>query len=138
MMKSRHSLGHATRLALGTLAALALLTAATACASTTPITSDEFVPGWQAHAKPMINMGMAFRLDKDKWRVPAILPPGRYVLVRRTGDKAEVIDGYQFEVRSGELSDTYLFLTPGQGDVEAVPLQDVPALQKRLGSRSMQ
>jgi hypothetical protein len=86
----------------------------------------------------MINMGPAPQLDKTKWRVPAILPAGRYVVVRRTGDTAEVIDGYQFEVKQGQIGDIYLFLRPGESDVEAVRLEDVPAVQKRLGVSSMQ
>ena len=133
-MKNRHSIGHATRVALGALAAVALLTAATACASTTPVTSDQFAPGWQSHARALINMGPAPQLSRNKWFVPPILPVGRYVVVKRDGDKAEVVDGSQFEVKPGAFADIYLFLPPGLGNVEAVPLADVPALARLLGA----
>jgi hypothetical protein len=132
-VKNRPSIGHATRVAIGTLAALALLTAATACASSTPLTSDQFAPGWQAHARPLVNMGPAPQLDRTKWFVPSLLPSGRYVVVQRNGNKAEVIDGYQFEVKTGQIADLYLFMRPGQGNVEALPLADVPALSKPPG-----
>ena len=125
-MKSLHATSHTTRIVLGTAAALALLAATSACASTTPVTSDQFAPGWQAHARPLINMGVARVPDRTKWYVPAMLPRGDYVLVQRHGDKAEVINGYQFTVRPGN-ADMYLFLTPGYGDVEALPVAYLPA-----------
>ena len=127
-MKSLHATSHGTRLVLGTLAALALLAAASAAASSTPITSDQFAPGWQAHARSLIPMGSTRLVDRDKWYVPAILPRGNYVLVTRTGDKAELIDGYRFTVGFGNV-DQYLFLTPGYSDVQALPIDDVPALK---------
>jgi hypothetical protein len=138
IVNNRHPIGHAARVALGTLAALALLTAATACATPTPLTSDQFAPGWQAHARALINMGPAPQLDRTKWFVPPILPTGRYVVVQRSGDKAEVIDGYQFEVKSGQVADIYLFLRAGQGNVEVVPLSDVPTMAKALGVGAVQ
>ena len=73
-------------------------------------------------------MGMARIVDRDKWYVPAILPRGEYVLVQRTGDKAELIDGYRFTVKGGN-ADQYLYLMPGYGNVEAVPVADVPTLK---------
>jgi hypothetical protein len=127
-MKSLHAPYHVTFLVLGTLAALALLAATSAAAAATPVTSDAFAPGWQAHAKPLIHLGMSRLPGRDKWYVPAILPRGEYVLVKRTGDKAEVIDGYRFTVSTGN-SNQYMFLTPGYGDVEAVPVADVPSLK---------
>ena len=126
-MTSLHATPHTARIVLGTLAALALLAATSAAASSTPVTSDQFAPGWQAHARPLINMGMARMGDRTKWYVPALLPRGEYVLVKRDGDKAEVIDGHQFTVRGGSNGDQYLFLTPGYSNVEALPLADVPA-----------
>jgi hypothetical protein len=131
-MKSLHASHQVTILVLGTLAALVLLAATSAAAASTPLTSDQFAPGWQAHAKPLLNMGMSRVVDKDKWYVPAILPRGEYVLVRREGDKAEVIDGYRFTVRAGN-SDQYLLLDPGYGEVEAVPVADIPTLKPGPG-----
>ncbi len=131
-MQSRHSPRHSTRVLLGTLAALVLLTAATACATATPpVTSATFSPGWQAHAKPLFNMGPAHDASHDRWYVPGNLPVGQYVVVQRDGANATLIDGHSFEVRAGEIVDTYLFLDPGYHDVEAVPITDIPSLQKR-------
>ena len=120
---------HAVRVVLGTLAVLSLLAAMSAAAASTPVTSDQFAPGWQAHARPLISMGPSrFAADRDRYYVPGILPRGNYVLVKRTGDKAELIDGYRFTVTSANV-DQYLYLRPGQGDVQALPVEDVPALK---------
>jgi hypothetical protein len=127
-MNSLHATSHTARIVLGTLTALVLMAAMSAAAASTPITSDQFAPGWQEHARPLINMGMTRVVDRDKWRVPGILPRGEYVLVRRNGDKAEVIDGYRFRVDGGFV-EQYLYLVPGSGDVEALPIADVPALK---------
>ena len=127
-MKSLHATAHGTRLVLGTLAALALLAATSAAASSTPITSDQFAPGWQAHARSLIPLGPTGIVDRDKWYVPSILPRGNYVLVTRTGDKAELIEGYRFTVGHGNV-DQYLYLTPGYSDVQALPIGDVPTLK---------
>ena len=127
-MNSLHATPHNARLVLGTLAVLALLAAMSAAAASTPLSSDQFAPGWQDHARPLYNVGKAQVVDRDKWYVPAILPRGEYVLVQRTGDKAEVIDGYRFTVKGGN-ADTYLYLTPGYGNVEALPVADVPQLK---------
>jgi hypothetical protein len=131
IMKSLHALPHATRIVFGALAAVVLLAATSAAAfASEPITSEHFAPGWQDHARSLINMGVAIRVDRTKWYVPDMLPRGEYVLVQRTGDKAEVIDGYRFKVRAGATEKTYLFLTPGYGDVQALPVADVPALNQ--------
>ena len=129
-----HAHPHATRVLLLSVAALALLAAmsAAAAAASEPVTSDSFAPGWQAHARPLINMGFSHRGDRDRYYVPGILPRGDYVLVRRTGDKAELIEGYRFQVTSNNAKQ-YIFLTPGYGEVEAVPIDDVPGLKARLG-----
>jgi hypothetical protein len=129
-MKSLHATSHATRLVLGTLAALALLAATSAAAaSSAPITSDQFAAGWQGHATSLINMGIMPATARTKWYVPAILRSGDYVLVNRTGDKAELIDGgYRFTVRSSGTNDVYLFLAPAYDDVQALPVADVPTL----------
>lgn len=128
-MNSLHATPHTARLVLGTLTALILLAAMSAVAASAPITSDQFAPGWQAHARPLINMGNTHVVDRDKWYVPAILPRGEYVLVRRNGDQAEVIDGYRFTVK-GNIERQYLYLMPGSGNVEALPIEDVPALKR--------
>ena len=127
-MKSLYATPHVARLVLGTLAVLALLAAMSAAAASTPITSDQFAPGWQAHARPLIPLGPTRTADRDKYRVPGILPRGDYVVVRRTGDKAELL-GYRFTVTSGNV-DQFLFLWPGQGEVQALPVADVPALNQ--------
>jgi hypothetical protein len=127
-MTSLHATSHVTRLVLGTLAALALLAATSAAAASAPVTSDQFAPGWQTHAHALIFMGQARTVDRDKWYVPGILPRGEYVLVKRVGDKAELIDGYRFNVTSARV-DQYLYLMPGQGEVQALPVADVPSLK---------
>ena len=126
-MKSLYATPHAARLILGTLAVLALLAAMSAAAASSPVASDQFAPGWQAHAQPLIPLGPTRSVDRDKYRVPGILPRGDYVLVKRSGDKAELL-GYRFTVTSANV-DQYLFLMPGQGEVEALPVEDVPALK---------
>jgi hypothetical protein len=123
---------HATRLVLGAIAALALLAAMSAAAAAEPLTSDQFAPGWQAHAKPLFYVGMSSRVPgRDRFQMPGILQPGEYVLVRRHGDKAELIDGQPIRV-SGGNEKQYIFLDPGTGgDVEAIPVSDVPALNRQ-------
>jgi hypothetical protein len=128
IMKSLHAPYNVTFLVLGALVALALLAATSAAAASTPVTGDQFAPGWQAHAKPLIHVGMSRVPGRDKWYVPAILPRGEYVLVKREGDKAEVINGYRFTVTTGN-SNQYMYLVPGYGDVEAVPVADVLSLK---------
>ena len=128
-MNSLHNHPHANRVLLASLATLALLLVMSAAAAAEPVTSEQFAPGWQSDAHPLFRMGIQSRTGRDKWYVPAILPRGDYVLIKRTGDKAEVID-YRFSVISGNAKQ-YLFLDPGVGvggDVEAVPLRDVPSL----------
>ena len=132
-MNSLHAHPHTARLVLGTLAAVALLATMSAVAASTPVSSDQFAPGWQDHAQPLYNMGKAQIVDRDKWRVPGILPRGEYVLVQRNGDKAELIDGYRFTVRGGN-ADTFMYLTPGHGNVEALPVADVPQLKPQSPS----
>jgi hypothetical protein len=66
---------------------------------------------------------------RNKWYVPAILPRGDYVLIKRTGDTAELIDGNRFSVTSDNAKQ-YLFIEPGSGDVQALPVADVPVLKQ--------
>jgi len=128
-MKRLHATPHATRIFFGALAAVVLLAATSAVAAAAePITSDQFAPGWQEHARSLVNMGPSHDVARTRWYVPAILPRGDYVLVQRRGDKAEVIDGQRFTIRPGGIDKIYLFLEPGLGDVQALPVADVPAL----------
>jgi hypothetical protein len=132
-MNYLHDHPHASRVLLASLAALALLVVMSAAAAAQPITSDQFAPGWESHARPLINMGISRFGARDRYYLPRILPRGDYVLVRRTADgKAEVIDGYRFQIR-GDDAEQYIFLTPGSGEVEAIPIDDVPGLKARLG-----
>jgi len=130
-MNSLNAHPHATRFLIGTLAVIALLAAMSAAAAAEPVTSDQFTPGWQSHARPLFNKGFTRFGNRDKYYVPALLPRGDYVVVGRSGDKVEVIDGYRFTVGSGN-ADQYIFLTPGYTDVQAVPIDDVPALKASL------
>jgi len=131
-----HAHPHATRVLLLSVAALALLAAMSAAAASEPITSDKFAQGWQSDARPLINMGFSRLSARDRYYVPGILPRGDYVLVRRNGDKAELIDGYRFQVTSDNAKQ-YLFVTPGYGEIEALPIDDVPGLKARLGPAPM-
>jgi hypothetical protein len=131
-MPTLHARFHATRIVCCTIAAVALLAAMSAAAAAEPLTSAQFASGWQAHTKPLINMGFATRPNRDKWYVPPTLARGDYVLVQRTGETARVIEGYRFTV-SGGNTDQYIFLDPGLGDVEAIPVSDVPALKQGSG-----
>ena len=128
-MTSLHATSHGTRLVLGTLAALALLAATSAAAASTPVTSEQFAPGWQAHAHSLLWLGPTRSADRDKWRVPGILPRGEYVLIKRTGNTAELI-GNRFTV-STAIVDQYLFVSSGEGEVQALPVEDVPSLRPK-------
>ena len=135
-MNYLHDQPHASRVLLAALAARALLVAMSAAAAAEPVTSDQFAPGWQADAKPLYFVGMQPQTGRDKYYVPAILPRGEYVLIKRTGDKAELLD-HRFTVTSDNAKQ-YLFLEPGYaGSVEAVPVRDVPTLRARPGQASM-
>jgi hypothetical protein len=115
----------------GLLIAAALGAAAAGTLAAEPaLTSDQFAGGWQEQAHPLFNQGSS-KLDASKtvWYVPQSLPAGRYVLVQRDGEKAEVIDGYGFEIHRGDgRREIRLFLSPRYGNVEALPIDAVPAL----------
>ncbi|HEY9024408.1 MAG TPA: hypothetical protein VIP05_08915 [Burkholderiaceae bacterium] len=135
-MNYLHDHPHATRVLLASLAAMALLVAMSAAAAAEPLTSDQFAPGWQADAHPLYRVGMQPQTGRDKYYVPAILPRGDYVLIKRNGDKAELID-YRFTVRSDNAKQ-YIFVDPGMGgSVEAVPIRDVPALKPEPGAAAL-
>ncbi len=108
---------------------LVLLAAASAVAASEPVTSDQFAPGWQAHARPLFNLGPAMRMPgRDRYEMPGILATGDYVLVRRKGDKAELINTSIITVHGGNEKQ-YIFLDAGTGQVEALPVADVPTLK---------
>jgi len=128
IMQSRLPTLHATRLVIGAIAALALLAAMSAAAAAEPVTSDQFAPGWQAHARPLLFAGMSRLPGRDKLEVPGILPTGEYVLIRRHGDTAELL-GQRITVHSGNEKQ-YVFVDAGSGgDVQILPVSDVPALR---------
>ena len=128
--------GAAASAATAASAASAGANGARARTAATPVTSEQFAPGWQDHARSLVNLGVVPTLSRTKWYVPAILPRGDYVLVTRTGDKAELIEGYRFTVGVGNV-DQYLFLTPGYSDVQALPIDDVPALKASPGAAAL-
>ena len=128
-MNSLHAPIHTTRLVFGALAVIALLVAASAVAADEPAASDHFAPGWQAHAKPLFNLGPAPLVPgRTRYELPGYLPHGNYVVVQRKGDKAELLDTSVITVGGG-LEHHYVFLEAGLGDVEALPVSDVPSLK---------
>ena len=134
-MSSLHTPIHTTRLVFGALAVVVLLAAASAVAAAEPITSDQFAPGWQAHAKPLFLLGPSMHMaGRDRYEMPGILPNGDYVLVQRKGDKAQLVNTSIITVHGGNEKQ-YVFLDAGSDDVEALPVADVPTL-KTLGVRS--
>jgi len=135
-MNYLHDHPHASRVLLAALAAMALLVAMSAAAAAEPVTSDQFAPGWKADARPLYHVGIQPQTGRDKYYVPAILPRGEYVLIKRTGDKAELMD-YRFAVTSDNARQ-YLYLDPaGDGSIEAVPVRDVPSLRRQPGAAAM-
>ncbi len=117
--------------ALASLLAVASLSSVVACASARPaaLTSDQFAPDWRAHSRGLINEGPGRNLSTTSWLVSGIAPRGRYVLINRKGDAAELIDGYQFEVSGDAGREIHMILPQGYGVVEAIPAVDVPALK---------
>ena len=82
-MKSLHAFPHATRLMFGALAVVVLLVAVSAVAAVEPITSDQFAPGWQAHAQPMFIRGVTRTCRPRPLRGARHPAAGDYVLVAR-------------------------------------------------------
>ena len=134
-MISLHTPLHTTRLVFGALAVVVLLAAASAVAAAEPITSDQFAPGWQAHAKPLFFLGPSVHMaGRDRYEMPGILPSGNYVLVQRKGDKAQLLNTSIITVHGGNERQ-YVFLDTGGERVEALPVADVPTLKTAgLGS----
>jgi hypothetical protein len=121
----------AAALALGGLGS-----AATALAAEDPIGSDHFVQGWQSQTHALINRGASTQSGRPAmtiWRVPANLPRGHYVVVNRQGDKAELIEGYGFDINSTAYRDVNVVLPMGYGYVEALPERFVPDAKRVEG-----
>ena len=67
---------------------------------------------------------------RDRYEVPGILAAGEYVLVSRKGDKAQVIGGQRITVPGGNVRQ-FVFLDSGLGDVQILPVADVPTLDAK-------
>jgi len=100
-------------------------------AAAEPISSDQFAPGWQTHAKSLFYQGPTRSAGRDKYEMPGILPVGEYVLVSRKGDKAHLIDGQRITVRSGNERQ-FVFLDAGAGDVQALGYLTTPDMLREL------
>jgi len=134
-MNSLHTPIHTTRLVFGAFAVVVLLAAASAVAAAEPVTSDQFAPGWQAHARPLFNLGPSMHMaGRDRYEMPGILASGDYVLVQRKGDKVTLVNTGIVTVHGGNERQ-YVFLDVGSAEVEALPVADVPTLKTAgLGS----
>ena len=116
-------------IARAVVAAAWLASATAVFAAAEPIGSEHFVQGWQSESHALINRGLTQapgRAPMTKWYVPANLPRGHYVVINRRGDKAEVINGYGFDVNSDSYRDINVILPLGYGYVEALPDRFVP------------
>jgi hypothetical protein len=104
-------------------AVLALGLAACAAPERTAATApqqQQLLADWQAHSFALINRGTGLSPGTTSWMVPALVPRGTYRLVARRGDRAELIDGYRFEVDAMPGKELRLQLPMGHGSVEAV------------------
>jgi len=92
-----------------------------------PVTSAQFLPGWQDHLHPLYFRGPS-HLDpaRDIWTLFNTPAPGRYVLVQRKGDQVALMPGYQFRIGNDPFEIVQMLLPPCQGDVDAMPLEYVP------------
>ncbi|HEY8027077.1 MAG TPA: hypothetical protein VIF60_21230 [Burkholderiaceae bacterium] len=83
----------------------------------------QLAAGWAEHSKPLLFHGMSSEPGVNVWFVPNILPRGTYRVIERksdaTGDTAELLDGYRFEVDSSE-KDIYLRISSGDMNLVAV------------------
>jgi hypothetical protein len=117
----------------GIAAAACLAAGSAAFAAADPIGSEHFVAGWQSQTHAMINRGVTTapgRAPMTVWYVPPNLPRGHYLVINRTGDKAEVINGYAFDIDSDSYRDINVFLPQGYGYVEALPDRFVPEVKR--------
>ncbi len=136
---------HAARHVFGALAVVALLAAASAASAAEPVApaqpaasaalasppadSDQFVPGWHAHAIRVPNLGPAPGVPGRDRYVLSGMPHGDFVLVQRVGDKGQLLDTPVITVH-GSIENHYIFLEAGLGKVFALPVNDVPAAKK--------
>ena len=115
------------------VAATCLVAAPAAVAAADPIGSDKFASGWQSESHAMINRGVTRapgRAPMTVWYVPANLPRGHYLVINRSGDKAELINGYSFDIDSDSYRDIHVVLPLGYGYVEALPERFVPEVKR--------
>jgi len=124
--------GAAASAATAASAASAGANGARARTAATPVTSEQFAPGWQAHARPLFNKGSTHVPGANAWEVPGTLPRGSYRLINRSGDSAELIEGHEFEISGDPARKIILFVFPGYGNVEALPVADLPAPKPRV------
>jgi hypothetical protein len=133
-----HGTSLTVRIVAGVLVAAALMAATTAAAAAEPVSSDSFAAGWQSHARDLIYKGPARAGGSTKWLVPRIMPRGRYVLIQRDGDKAELIPGYQFEVTGDAFRDINMWVPANYMNIAAIPISDLPAAKVPSNDRSGQ
>ena len=126
---STHGSSFTLHVIAGAVVAAVLMTAATAVAAAEPVTSDTFAAGWQDHARPLFLRGFGATPGSSTWLVPHLMPRGRYVLIQREGDKAELIAGYQFEIDGDSIfQDVNMWVPVHYNNVEALPIGDVPGV----------
>jgi len=101
-----------------------------------PITSDQFLPGWQDQTRPLFWRGPSHRdPSRDVWTLDNAPRPGRYVLVQRQGNLAQLLPGHQFRVGSDPFEKVHVLLPSGSGEVEAMPVEYLPkALRDTLAT----
>lgn len=88
--------------------------------------------GWQSASHPLFLDGPGLAPATNFWRVPPLLPRGTYVVIRRDGDRAQLVSGHRFEVDSQPFKEIKLMLPLAQGSVEAL---DVKYLASATPSR---
>jgi len=131
-MNKRHSSPIVRIACAAALAAAGLASVPAVLAAGDPVSSEHFAPGWQSETTPLINRGIATRNGRPGtvvWKVPANLPRGHYLVINRTGDRAEVINGYAFDITSTAYRDINVTIPTGYGYVEALPERFVPEVK---------
>jgi|KBSMisStaDraftv2_1062788.scaffolds.fasta_scaffold1589405_1 hypothetical protein len=105
------------------VAAACLASAPAVLAAADPVDSDHFAQGWQAESHAMINRGTTIRTNTPMtaWYVPANLPRGHYFVIDRKGDKAELVQGYTFDITTSAYREINVMLPVGYDHVEALP-----------------
>lgn len=108
------------------LAAAALLLTLGACSAYQPAQTEAmsanppFAPGWQEHTSPMFNLGPGPTAGSTVWLVSGLLPRGNYEVISRQGDRAQLLDGHQFEVDGSVYKEIRIILPFASGRVEAL------------------